>query len=197
MKSTDDVMRLEDLEELLVAASQSSNHRRFVVAGSLSILGAVVTPPTDMAMSRDLDFYPQLDPGRGFLEIASDLGEGSPFHQQNGFYADPISPKLLALPAGWEGRLAPHSMRHGVVAFFMEPNDVAIGKLARGADHDIRWIRAGLACGALNAQVIADRLGSVDALSVEEARGVRSLLAAEAELLRRDEANALRNERPT
>ncbi len=176
MKSPDDVMRLEDLEGLLAAASEASNHRRFVIAGSLSALGAVVRPPRDMVMSRDLDFYPQLDPGRGFIEIASELGENSPFHQKNGFYADPISPKLLALPDGWESRLAPYSMPHGVVAFFMEPNDVAVGKLARGEDHDLRWIRAGLGCGALNADVIRQRIRTASTLSADECSRARLLL---------------------
>ena len=46
-------------------ASEISNHRRFVIAGSLVATGAVVNPPAAMVMSRDLDFYPQLDPGRG------------------------------------------------------------------------------------------------------------------------------------
>ena len=132
MKPIDAPMTLVDVELLLRHASEISNHRRFVIAGSLVACGAVVNPPPDMVMSRDLDFYPQLDPGRGFEEIAHQLGEGSPFHAQHGFYADPITPALLALPDDWQTRLAPISLAHGVVAFFIDPNDAAIGKLMRG-----------------------------------------------------------------
>ena len=83
-------MSLDDVEELLFAASLASNHRRFVIGGSLTVIGAVVTPPREMAMSRDLDMHPELDPGRGFQEIAASLGENSTFHRSHGFYADPI-----------------------------------------------------------------------------------------------------------
>jgi hypothetical protein len=161
MKPAGEPMSLADIEFLLRRASEVSNHRRFVVAGSLVAAGAVVRPPADMVMSRDLDFYPQLDPGRGFVEIAAQLGEGSAFHRAHGFYADPISPALLAVPTGWEQRLAPVSLAGGVVAFFIDPNDAAIGKLMRGEDNDVRWVRAGLAEGILSAPVIRARARTV------------------------------------
>lgn len=174
MKAGDAPMTLADVEVLLRRASEISNHRRFVIAGSLVACGAVVNPPADMVMSRDLDFYPQLDPGRGFEEIARQLGEGSPFHQEHGFYADPITPALLALPDGWQSRLAPISLAHGVVAFFIDPNDAAIGKLMRGNDNDLRWVRAGLGEGILNADTIRARSHQVP---VATAREVDALLA--------------------
>jgi hypothetical protein len=63
-------MTLEDIETLLVEAAKLSNHRNFVIAGSLSVLGAVMRPPQDMLMSRDVDLYTKLDPGRIIVEIA-------------------------------------------------------------------------------------------------------------------------------
>lgn len=62
-----------NVDPLLRRASEISNHRRFVIAGSLVACGAVVHPPVDMVMSRGLDFYSQLGPGRGFEEIARQL----------------------------------------------------------------------------------------------------------------------------
>jgi hypothetical protein len=176
MKSPDQPMTLEDLEVILLAAAKISNHRRFVIAGSLSSIGAVMYPPLDMAMSRDLDMYPQLDPERGFVEISRQLGEGSEFHSQNGFYADAITPKLLALPEGWESRLAPIPLRGGVIAIFMDPNDVAIGKLVRGEENDVRWIAAGLKEGILNADVILQRQATVITISPEESASAKALL---------------------
>ena len=100
MKPGDAPMTLADVELLLRHAGEISNHRRFVIAGSLVACGAVVHPPADMVMSRDLDFYPQLDPGRGFEEIARMLGEGSPFHREHGFYADTIRTRSHKVPSG-------------------------------------------------------------------------------------------------
>ncbi len=153
MKSASEPMTLGDVETLLVEASRISNHRRFVIGGSLAATGALVHPPSDMVMSRDLDFYPQLDPERDCAEISRQLGEGSVFHGRNGFYADPISPKVVALPGGWETRLAPISLAGGVVAFFVDPNDIAISKMVRGSENDMRWVRAGLAEGNVTQSV--------------------------------------------
>ena len=176
MKPASEPMTLGDVETLLVEASRISNHRRFVIAGSLAATGAVVQPPSDMVMSRDLDFYPQLDPGRGFEEISRQLGAGSIFQQMNGFYADPISPKILALPGGWETRLAQISMAGGIVAFFVDPNDIAISKMVRGNDNDLRWVRAGLAEGILNLEIMRARLTDVQHADANEVQAVRIAL---------------------
>ena len=177
MKSATDPMLLDDVSELLFEAAKVSNHRRFVVAGSLSVIGAVMTPPREMTMSRDLDMYPELDPGRGFQEIASNLGENSAFHKSRGFYADPISPQLLALPDGWEGRLGQIPTKGGVIALFIEPNDVAIGKLLRGNPNDMRWIEAGIAEGILNPDTMRHRAALVTGIDFEELLLIRSRLA--------------------
>lgn len=176
MKQINEAMTLEDLEVILIQASKISNHRRFVIAGSLSAIGAVVVPPKTMVMSRDLDMYPQLDPERGFVEIASELGEGSEFHKEHGFYADPITPKLLALPTGWESRIAQISLQGGVVAMFLDPNDVAIGKLMRGNDNDLRWVHAGLQEGILSIPTMLERERTVSNSSTEEHEKVRRSL---------------------
>jgi hypothetical protein len=64
---------LEDITALLTEAARISNHRSFVIAGSLCALGAVMQPPRDMVVSRDVDMYPKLDPGRGFISKAVKL----------------------------------------------------------------------------------------------------------------------------
>lgn len=177
MKQKHESMTLDDLAVVLTAASKISNHRRFVICGSLSAIGAVVVPPRDMVTSKDVDMYPQLDPGRGFLEIATELGEKSAFHNEHGFYADPITPKLLALPEGWESRIAQISIPGGIVAMFMDPNDVAIGKLMRGNENDIRWVKAGLHEGILSEATILQRESTVSNASMKEHENLRDALA--------------------
>lgn len=168
-KTDSQPMSLEDIEQVLISASQISNHRRFVIAGSLCVIVAVMRPPAEMSMSRDLGMYPQLDPGRCFVEIAAQLGEGSDFHKTHGFYADPITPKLLASPEGWEARLAPISFPSGVVGYFMDPNDVAVGKLVRAQENDIQWVSAGLNEGIVNPEIIRQRLRATSNITHAEA----------------------------
>lgn len=171
-------MTIEDIETLLVEAAELSNHRNFVVAGSLSVLGAVMRPPADMLMSRDVDLYTKLDPGRVFVEIAAQISEGSRFHVKHGFYADPISPKILALPEGWESRLIPVTLAKGVVANFIDPNDMAIAKLARSESNDLRWVTAGVRAGIIKIEILEDRLKETHNILKGELKKIRSSILA-------------------
>lgn len=94
-------MNRDDIKRLLDEAMKITNHRDYVIIGSLSVLGAVAHPPISMTGSIDIDLYPKNDPGRTF-EIANKLGLGSDFEQTYGYYADAVSPMLPTLPDGWE-----------------------------------------------------------------------------------------------
>jgi hypothetical protein len=170
-------MTLADIETLLVEAAKLSNHRNFVIAGSLSVLGAVMRPPQDMLMSRDVDLYTKLDPERVFVEIADatvGISEGSKFHVRHGFYADPISPKILSLPDGWEARLIPVTLAKGVIANFIDPNDVAIAKLARSEENDLRWVASGVKVGIIHLDIVEDRLKATHNILKGELKRIKS-----------------------
>ncbi len=134
-------MRREDIQKALEAACVVSNHHEFVVAGSLCVLGLIETPPERMSMSIDIDFYPLRDPGRA-SDIASVLGEDSDFHARHGYYLDAVSPELPVLPDGWSDRLVPIKLGQ-MTAYFLDVNDTAVSKYARGALNDFRWLEAG------------------------------------------------------
>jgi len=161
-------MNLDALFELLIAAQKICGHRDYVIVGSLSILGmAEVCPiPSDMTMSIDADGYTLDDPARVF-DLQSRLGEGSPFHRTHGYYLDPVSPKLPTLPEGWEQRLVKLS-RAEVTAHFLEPNDAAVSKLARGEPRDIRWIKAGMKAGLVSMPTVRLRMRSTTFLDGKE-----------------------------
>jgi len=159
---TEKAVTFEQIEDLLQRASALSNHRHFVIAGSLSAVGAVVHPPPVMVTSRDVDLYPKFDPERGFLEIAEQLGASSDYAAEHGIYADPISPRVLSMPAGWELRLMPISMRGGITAWFVDPIDAAARKLMRGEEHDLRWVRAAIQEGIAQVESIRCRLATVE-----------------------------------
>jgi len=150
-------MTRNDINRLLVEAMRVTNHRDYVIIGSLSVLGAVAQPPESMTQSVDVDLYPKNDPGRA-SEIATALGEGSEFEQTYDYYADAVSPRLATLPDGWEDRLINVDFDSGVAAWFLDPNDAAISKYVRSGSRDREWIRAGLQAGILSLPTIEYRL---------------------------------------
>ncbi|HVZ46722.1 MAG TPA: DUF6036 family nucleotidyltransferase [Ramlibacter sp.] len=161
-------MNLASLFELLKAARAECAHAEYVVIGSLSILGMseVSELPQDMTLSIDADCYTPADPGRIF-DLAESLGEHSRFRREHGYYLDPVSPKLATLPEGWELRMIPLE-RDGIRGFFLEPNDAAISKLARGEPRDVRWVRAGVRAGLVSVPVLRLRLRHTDFFDAAE-----------------------------
>jgi len=150
-------MNRDDIKRLLDEAKKITNHRDYVIIGSLSVLGAVSHPPVSMTGSIDVDLYPKNDPGRAF-EIAEKLGLGSDFEQTYGYYADAVTPMLPTLPEDWQQRLICVAFDSGVSAWFLEPNDAAISKYVRSEPRDREWIRAGLLAGILSIATIEYRL---------------------------------------
>jgi hypothetical protein len=152
-------MDLSQLQALFAEAGKLTQHREFVVAGSLSILGVaqrISEIPPDMLMSIDVDCYTKADPPRIF-ELAEKLGAGSEFEEKHGYYLDPISPDLPTLPDQWQYRLIPVRLADGIVLFFLDPNDAAVSKYARCDIRDREWIRAGLRAGLLSAAITESR----------------------------------------
>jgi len=152
-------MDLSHLQTLFSEAKRLTKHKEFVVVGSLCVLGVVQRSseiPARMLMSIDVDCYTRADPGRIF-ELEEQLGEGSKFDQEHGYYLDPISPELPVLPDQWEYRLIPVELREGIVVFFLDTNDAAVSKYARCDVRDRQWIRAGLEAGLLSAPIIESR----------------------------------------
>lgn len=163
-------MNLDALFDLLRAAHALCGHGEYVVVGSLSVLGLaeVAAVPADMTVSIDADCYTRSDPARIF-DLQAALGEGSAYHRAHGIYLDPVSPKLPTLPDGWEQRLI-RLTRDRLVACFLEPNDAAVSKLARGEPRDLRWVRAGLKAGIVSLPTVRLRMRNTDFLDAEEER---------------------------
>lgn len=177
------------IHRLLDAAHALTHHHDFVIIGSLSVLGSDLSPPDEMLMSVDVDLYPRDDPDRAG-EIAAALGLGSVFEQETGYYADAVSPALATLPEDWRGRLVPIPFPSGVTAWFLNPNDAAISKYARGEPRDREWIRAGLASGILTLAVI-DYLARNTVFFGDEGAKVRAAIADDAAWLASPESRSI------
>ena len=171
-------MKLEHIEDVLLAAAHLTNHRNFVVVGSLSILGAVLEPPERMVASIDLDFFLKFDPER-VSDINTQLGESSAFARAKGYFADALSPRVLSLPEGWESRLIQLPLKGGLIAWFLDPNDCACSKLIRANANDIAWVRAGLEARILAEPVMRSRLAHMQNVIDEDvARALAGLVAS-------------------
>lgn len=172
-------MRLSHVVALFDAIRAASGLDDFVVIGSLSILGldGEVAVPDEMALSIDVDAWPRDDPGRVF-ELLPAFGERSDYHRRAGVYLDAVTPQLPTLPDGWEGRTIVRPIG-AVTLRFLDPNDAAISKYARGEPRDLRWIRAGIAAGLVSPPIVRSRLRTTSFLDEAEAARVRAQLEAD------------------
>lgn len=172
-------MKREHLFKLFDAAHRLTGHRDYVVIGSLSILGTQDEDelPEEMSMSNDIDSYTKADPER-IHDASAALGEGSDFHRANGYYLDPVSPSLPALPEGWQTRMT--SLAHGLVTiWFLDPDDAAVSKYARSQPNDLRWIRAGALAGLISLPRVRARVATTAFLDAVEEAMVKQQLAAD------------------
>jgi hypothetical protein len=110
---------------------------RRMVIGSQSILGSVAEPPAALVESMEADIYPVQRPELAEL-IEGAIGEGSPFHDLFGYYAQGVGPETAVLPTGWQERLVriQNPNTDLTVGYCLDPHDLAISKLAAGREKD-------------------------------------------------------------
>ncbi|MGH8690114.1 MAG: DUF6036 family nucleotidyltransferase [Burkholderiales bacterium] len=176
-------MKREDLRRLFVEARARCGETEYVVFGSLAALGYAGEVPPRMAVSVDVDAYTKNDPARVFA-LVPDLGQGSAFEAEHGYYLDPIAPQVATLPPGWESRLVRIELEPGLVAWFLEPNDAAVSKYARMEPRDREWIRAGLQAGILSLAILEARFAQTAFLDGAEAARARKALDEDSGWLR-------------
>lgn len=177
-------MNLSHIHHVLTEAKKITNHTDFVIIGSLTALGINVSPPDEMVRSIDVDLYPKDDPSRAG-EIAALIGQGSAFEDEYGYYVDAASPDLPTLPDGWEDRFVIHDFGN-VRALFLELNDAAISKYARGEIRDRIWIKEGLKAGLLSMPTIEYRLRDTAFLDDFEEKAVKQRVREDKESLNFD-----------
>ena len=170
-------MNLEQLDALLSEIFRAKGVDAFVVVGSLSVLGLTQAraAPDQMLMSNDVDAYPEHDPGMTD-ELGKLWGQGSEFERKHGYYYDAVPPALPTLPSGWESRTIAVKLPSGVNVKFLEPNDAAVSKYARGEPKDQQWIREGLKHSILSLATIEYRFRETPFLDQEEHERAKTLL---------------------
>lgn len=130
-------MKRSELEHLIRAAGSIANDSAIVVIGSQSILGQFPDAPASLLVSAGADMFPLNHPQLSDL-IDGSIGEGSPFHELYGYYAQGVDDKTATLPRGWRERLVKISnpTTVGVTGLCLEVHDLAISKYVAGRDKD-------------------------------------------------------------
>ena len=173
-------MTLEQLKHLLRASADVLRARgathpqgELVVIGSQSILGQYPDAPLALLRSMEADIYPLHDPGLADY-IDGVLGEGSPFHDMYGYYAQGVGPGTAVLPEGWESRsirvMSPAAIP--AIGVCLEAHDLAISKYVAGREKDLEFNRELARNGMTQYSTLLDRLTSTD-LSNELRKVVR------------------------
>jgi hypothetical protein len=84
-------MTRDELEHIIRASGEITDQYEFVIVGSQSLLGAVPQPEAVFRVSMEADIYPLNAPELAD-RIDGTIGEGSPFHDTYGYYAQGVGP---------------------------------------------------------------------------------------------------------
>jgi len=152
-------MTREQLEHLLRAAGAVTDQDRLVVIGSQAILGQFPMAPPETRQSMEADLIPIDDPEKWNL-IDGVLGEGSPFHETFGYYADGVEASTPVLPEGWKSRLVEISNENtrGITGLCLEIHDLMISKYVAGREKDLTFTRAVVRHGLCDETTLRERL---------------------------------------
>lgn len=153
-------MRRRDLEHLIRAAGAIAESD-LIVIGSQAILGQHPDAPPEALRSIEADLIPLQHPERWAL-IDGAIGEGSPFHETFGYYADGVEERTAVLPAGWKERLVPvrNENTHGVTGYCLEVHDLLISKYVAGRPKDLEFTSVVATAGLADLRTLLTRLQS-------------------------------------
>jgi hypothetical protein len=167
-------MRRSELEHVIRAAAAITDQYEIMIVGSQSILGAVPEPPAALTESMEADVYPLHRPDLADL-IDGAIGEGSPFHDRFGYYAQGVGPETATLPAGWEDRLVriQNPNTDLKIGFCLDPHDLAASKLAAGREKDWPFVDEMIKAGIVG---IAELTRRVEGLPLSETRKILAWL---------------------
>lgn len=133
--------------------------------GCLSLLADDYNLPAMATRSDEADVVPPNDPdGTKATLIDAMLGELSPFHDANGYYAQGVGEDTAWLPTGWRDRVVPFDAPSILTpgrGLAIERHDLAASKLAAGRVKDFEFVGALIASGILDVPTIKERLDAI------------------------------------
>jgi hypothetical protein len=134
-------MKKQQVDHVLRAAGRITGEKQFIIIGSQSLHGKHPDLADDIVRSAEVDLIAKRDASR--TEWLNVIGQDSKFHEQFGYYADPVDEATATLPKDWKARLVnlPAGDTGGVVGLCLDPHDLAIAKYAAGRGKDVVFTR--------------------------------------------------------
>lgn len=152
-------MKRTELEHVIRAAGDIAGERELIIVGSQAILGQYPDAPPELRMSMEVDLWPKNNPALAD-KVDRNIGEGSDFHEQFGYYAQGVAPETAKLPKGWEDRLikVQNANTRRVTGWCLEAHDLALSKYAAGREKDLEYTRVMVRRRMLDRHVLLKRL---------------------------------------
>ena len=178
-------MTRNDVAHILRAAQALTNEREFVVVGSQAAHLGVADLPRVMQQSGELDIYPLRRPELADL-IEGSIGEGSPFHDTFGYYAQAVGSETAKLPRDWMERAVRVSnpLTDGATGIAPEIHDLCASKLVAGREKDFDYVQAGIEAELVDPAILAARLDEIDGLPAEVVSRAKGWAVARAQARR-------------
>jgi hypothetical protein len=134
-------MKKQQVDHVLRAAGRITGEKQFIIIGSQSLHGKFPDVADDILRSAEVDLMAKRDPSRS--EWLNAIGQDSKFHEEFGYYADPVDESTATLPKGWKGRLVnlPPGDTDGVAGLCLDPHDLAIAKYVAAREKDVIFTR--------------------------------------------------------
>jgi len=143
-------MKKQQVDHVLRAAGRITGEKQFIIIGSQSLHGKYPDLADDIVLSAEVDLIAKRDASR--TEWLNVIGQDSKFHDEFGYYADPVDETTATLPKGWKGRLVdlPAGDTDGVAGLCLDPHDLTIAKYVARREKDVIFTRALAARGIVS-----------------------------------------------
>jgi hypothetical protein len=164
-------MQRSDLEHIIRASGDVAQDDEIIVIGSQSILGQFPDAPMCLLMSMEADVYPNHSPELAD-RVDGAIGEGSSFHELNGYYAQGVGPETAVLPIGWKDRVVvvKNENTNGIAGLCLEVHDLAISKFVTGRYKDLEFIQELIRQEMIRKNIVLTRLDETDLQEAERSR---------------------------
>ena len=152
-------MKKRQVDHVLRAAGRIRGQKKFIIFGSQALHARHPDIPDTIIKSAEVDLFVPNQPDRTEWLVA--IGVYSPFYEEFGYYADPVSEDTATLPKSWKGRLVklPPGDTEGVLGFCLDPHDLAIAKYAAFREKGLIFTRELARRGILSKEQLLTLLG--------------------------------------
>jgi hypothetical protein len=163
-------MKKHQLDHVLRAAGRITGEKQFVIIGSQALHGKHPDLADDIVSSAEVDLIAKASVAR--TEWLNAIGQDSPFHEEFGYYADPVDEGTAILPAGWRGRLVnlPPGETEGVRGLCLDPHDLVLSKYVARREKDLLFIRGLVTRGIVKRETLLTLLAKTPVTTATQER---------------------------